>query len=226
MIVVDRIEANAAHTVANIRSEGGDAASACADVTSEGDVMAVVEDAKSFTGRIDVLHNNVGSTLMGLPPDLTLADWNKSMATNLGSVFLTCKYVLPVMASQRSGAIVNISSLASLRDTGYPYPAYSASKSAVNQLTVTLALQYARHGIRVNAVAPGFIDSALIYREISSQYSSPEAMRRAREERSPTGRMGTPWDVANASLFLASDAAQFINGVVLPVDGGQHMRSL
>lgn len=78
----------------------------------------------------------------------------------------------------------------------------------------------------MNAVAPGFIDSALIYREISSQYSSPEAMRRAREERSPTGRMGTPWDVANASLFLASDAAQFINGVVLPVDGGQHMRSL
>jgi NAD(P)-dependent dehydrogenase (short-subunit alcohol dehydrogenase family) len=226
VFVVDRVEAAARRTVSQIGSEGGAASFLLADVTIEDQVQAAVAEVLAAAGRIDVLHNNVGSTLMGLPPELDLAQWNSALAVNLSSVFLSCKYVLPVMTAQRSGAIINISSLASLRDTGYPYPAYSAAKGAVNQLTVALALQYAREGIRVNAIAPGYIDSPLIYREISSQYSSVEEMRRERDAHSPTGRMGTPWDVAEASLFLASDAASFINGVVLPVDGGQHMRSL
>ncbi|MEO7006010.1 MAG: SDR family oxidoreductase, partial [Terrimesophilobacter sp.] len=174
-------------------------------------------------GTIDVLHNNVGSTLLGLPPELSLEQWNDAIAVNLNSVFLTCKFVLPVMERQHHGAIVNISSLASMRFTGYRYPAYSAAKAAVNHLTSTLALHYARSGIRINAVVPGLIDSPMIYRKISSEYASVEEMIQARNETSPSGKMGTPWDVAEAALFLASDAASFINGVVLPVDGGQNM---
>ncbi|WP_344097312.1 SDR family NAD(P)-dependent oxidoreductase [Microbacterium deminutum] len=225
VVVVDRIEASARSAVEQILADGGTALAICSDVTSEDDVRRVVTSTVAQFGTIDVLHNNVGTTQMGLPPDLELDDWNSSMAINLGSVFLSCKYVLPVMVEQGHGAIVNISSLAALRDTGYPYPAYSAAKAAVNQLTVTLALQYARHGIRVNAVAPGIIDSPFIYREISSQYETVEEMVRARNEMTPNGKMGTPWDVAEASLFLASDAAGFISGVILPVDGGQHMRA-
>lgn len=119
------------------------------------------------------------------------------------------------------GAIVNISSLAALRWTGYPYFAYYAAKAAVNQATVALALQYASRGIRANAVVPGAIDTPLIYKQIAGQYRSIEELRATRAKAVPMGRMGTAWDVANAALFLASSDAGFINGVCLPVDGGQ-----
>jgi NAD(P)-dependent dehydrogenase (short-subunit alcohol dehydrogenase family) len=147
--------------------------------------------------------------------------WARSLDINLGSVYRTCKAVLPHMVRQGRGAIVNISSLASIRWTGYPYFAYYAAKAAVNQATVAIAMQYARHGIRANAILPGAVDTPLIYREISSQYGSIEEMRAARDRAVPTGKMGTAWDIANAAVFLASDEASFITGVCLPVDGGQ-----
>ena len=125
------------------------------------------------------------------------------------------------MQAQRSGVIINISSLASIRWSGYPYFAYYASKAAVNQATVAIAMQYARDGIRANAILPGAIDTPLIYKQISSQYSSVEEMREARNRAIPTGKMGTAWDIAYAAVFLASDEAAFITGVCLPVDGGQ-----
>jgi NAD(P)-dependent dehydrogenase (short-subunit alcohol dehydrogenase family) len=125
------------------------------------------------------------------------------------------------MLRQGGGAIVNISSLAAIRWTGYPYFAYYATKAAVNQATVALAMQYARQGIRANCIMPGLIDTPLIYRQISGQYASVEEMIAARNAAVPVGRMGTAWDVANAAVFLASDEAQFITGVCLPVDGGQ-----
>jgi hypothetical protein len=147
--------------------------------------------------------------------------WNRSLDINLGSVYRTSKAVLPHMIQQGRGAIINISSLAAIRWAGYPYFAYYAAKAAVNQATVALAMQYARHGIRANAILPGAIDTPLIYREISSQYRSIEEMRTARDQAIPTGKMGTAWDIANAAVFLASDEAAFITGVCLPVDGGQ-----
>ena len=175
---------------------------------------------KAF-GRIDILHNNVGTTLMGGPVDIDEAAWHRSMDINVGSVYRTSKAVLPQMIKQGSGVIINISSLAAIRWAGYPYFAYYAAKAAVNQATVAIALQYARHGIRANAILPGAIDTPLIYREISSQYGSVEEMRAARDRAVPTGKMGTAWDIAHAAVFLASDEASFINGVCLPVDGGQ-----
>ncbi|VVD95784.1 SDR family NAD(P)-dependent oxidoreductase [Pandoraea terrigena] len=204
-----------------ITQADGTALAVRADVTDSASVARAVAETLSRLGRIDVLHNNVGVTHMGGPVELDEATWHLAIELNLGSVYRTAKAVLPHMIERGSGVIINISSLASLGWTGYPYFAYSASKAAVNQATVSMAMQYARHGIRANCVLPGAIHTPLIYTQIASQYSSVEAMIEARNQMVPMGRMGDPWDVANAAVFLASDQARFITGVGLPVDGGQ-----
>lgn len=221
VVAIDRVEEAARETAVCIEEEGFRSLAVQADVTNAGSVAAAVEQAIQSFGRIDILHNNVGTTAMGGPVELDEETWQRSVDINLGSVYRTCKAVLPHMLKQRRGAIVNISSLAAIRWTGYPYFAYYATKAAVNQATVALAMQYARHGIRANAILPGAVDTPLIYREISSQYASVEEMRAARDKAIPTGKMGTAWDIANAAVFLASDEAAFITGVCLPVDGGQ-----
>lgn len=207
-----------------ILREGGICKVGIADITNSEQVTSVVADTIKEFGKIDILHNNVGITKMGDLVDLNEQDWNVSLNINLTSVFLTMKHVIPHMLENGGGSIINISSLASIRYTGYPYPAYNASKAAVNQLTSSVALQYADKGIRVNAILPGVIDTPLIYKQISGEYESVEEMVKERNAVSPMGRMGTAWDIANASVFLASDDANFITGVCLPVDGGQSIR--
>lgn len=221
VVAIDLDEAAASETADIIRAEGHEGLAVAADVTDIASVRHAVEAAVARFGQIDILHNNVGVTHMGGPVDLDEATFQRALDLNIGSVFRTAKAVLPHMIARKSGAIVNISSLAAIRWTGYPYFAYYASKAAVNQATVALALQHAKDGIRANCVMPGLIDTPLIYRQISSQYPSPEAMVAARAAAVPMGRMGSAWDVANAALFLASDEARFITGVCLPVDGGQ-----
>lgn len=220
---IDRDEAAARETAEAIAGEGGQAIAISADVTDLASVTAAVDEAVAAFGSISILHNNVGVTHMGGPPDLSEEDFQASIDLNLGSVYRTAKAVLPHMIAAGSGAIVNISSLAGLRYAGYPYFAYSATKAAVNHATVALAIQYAPHGIRANCVAPGLIDTPMIYKQISGQYASTEAMVAARNAAVPGGRMGDAFDIAHAALFLASDEAKFINGVCLPVDGGQSM---
>jgi NAD(P)-dependent dehydrogenase (short-subunit alcohol dehydrogenase family) len=226
VIAVDMNLNAAAETVAIITGEGGKAEAYPCDITQEIDVRRVVEAVMSTHGRIDILHNNVGSTKMGGPPDLSLEDWHRQIDINLTGAFLACKYVIPVMQRQKKGVITNISSTAALRYTGYPYSSYYAAKGGVNQFTVGMALQYAADGIRCNAILPGLMDTPLIHQQISGQYASPEAMMQARHAASPTGRMGTGWDVANAAVFLASDEAGYINAVCLPVDGGLTARCM
>ncbi|MBH2008365.1 MAG: SDR family oxidoreductase [Xanthomonadaceae bacterium] len=221
VIAVDQVEKAAQETVELIQGEQGEALAVQADVTSMGAVEAAVEQAIATFGRIDILHNNVGITAMGGAQELDEATWHRSLDINVGSVYRTCKAVLPHMISQGHGAIVNISSLASIRWTGYPYFAYYTAKAAVNQATVAVALQHARQGIRANAILVGAVDTPLIYREIASQYGSVEEMQAARNKAIPLGKMGSAWDIANAAVFLASDEAAFITGVCLPVDGGQ-----
>jgi len=221
VVAVDRNLQAAQATADCIQSENGHSLALCADITDSESVQAAVAQTVQSWGRIDILHNNVGMTLMGGPVEITEEDWQRAIDINLGSIYRTAKATLPHMLEQGSGVIINISSLASIRWAGYPYFAYYAAKAAVNQATVALALQYASRGIRANAILPGLIDTPLIYREISGQYESVEAMRAARNKAVPTGRMGTAWDIANAAVFLASDQAGFINGVCLPVDGGQ-----
>ena len=220
VMAVDVNLAAAEETASIIAGEGGRSEAFVCDVTNEAAVRSLVETIMARHGRIDILHNNVGTTKMGGPPDISLDDWHRQLDINVTGAFLACKFVIPIMQAQKKGVITNISSAAGLRYTGYPYASYYAAKGAVNQFTVGLALQYARDGIRCNAILPGLMDTPLIHQQITGQYADTEAMMAARHAASPTGRMGTGWDIANAAVFLASDEAAYINAVCLPVDGG------
>jgi NAD(P)-dependent dehydrogenase (short-subunit alcohol dehydrogenase family) len=220
VVAVDRILDAAQETAAIIASEGNEGLALAADVTSSADIATVTATVARRYGRIDILHNNVGITEMGDPIEATAESWDRVMAVNLKSVFLTCKHVLPVMKAQRRGVIVNISSIAAAVVNDYPYFSYYASKSGLNHLTRALAVHYAPFGIRANAIMPGVMDTPLIYQQIAGQYADKEAMVRARNAMSPMGFMGDAFDVARAALFLASDDARYITGVCLAVDGG------
>ncbi len=224
VVAVDR-DLVAAETTRDLaRAEGLTCEALAADVTRSDSVARAVADTMRLHGRIDVLHNNVGYAGMGGPIELLEAEWDRLLDLNLKGVFLACKHVLPVMLQQGKGAIVNISSIAAIRWTGYPYAAYYAAKAGVNQLTVSLAMQYAAQGIRANAIMPGMMNTPLIHQQIAGQYASADDMVRARDAACPMGRMGTGWDVAHAAVFLASDQAAYITGVCLPVDGGISLR--
>lgn len=204
-----------------IRAEGGTCEAFQADVTVSQSVQAVTEAVVGAFGRIDVLHNNVGITKMGDVVEASEDSWRSVIDTNLTGVFLTCKHVLPVMLAQNSGAIVNISSLASIQINSYPYMSYYAAKAGLNHFTRALAVQYAPKGIRANAVLPGVMNTPLIHKQISGQFVDTKAMMTARHAASPMGRMGDAWDVARAAVFLACDESNYITGVCLPVDGGK-----
>jgi|TARA_B100000315_G_scaffold232148_1_gene244097 NAD(P)-dependent dehydrogenase (short-subunit alcohol dehydrogenase family) len=205
-----------------IEQEGETCLALKADVTQADDIKAVVAETLSVHDRIDILHNNVGIGDMGNPVDLSEADWDRVHAVNLKSVFLICKHVLPTMIQQNSGVITNISSVASLRVRSAELIAYNVTKAGLNHLTRTLAAGYADKGIRANAILPGLMNTPMIYqiKELTAQFESEEAMVNARDAQSPTGKMGDAWDIAHAAVFLASDEAKYINGVILPVDGG------
>ncbi len=225
VVCVDINPDAAAETVGIIQGEGGRASAASCDVTRSETIRAVVDEVVAAHGRIDILHNNVGYATMGGPIELDEASWHRTLDLNVTSCFLTCKHVLPHMLARRSGAIVNVSSIAAVRYTGYPYAAYYAAKAAVNNFTMGLALQYARDGIRVNAIMPGLMNTPLIFQQISGQYATADDMVAARDAACPTGKMGTAWDVAKAAMFLASDDAAYITGVSLAVDGGLSCRA-
>lgn len=225
MVAVDQNEEAAAVTARIIEGEGGAALHVAADVTRLAEVERAVAAAMERFGRIDILHNNVGITSQGGPVETSEEVWDRVMAVNVKSMFLTCKCALPIMEQQGRGAIVNISSLASIRWTGYNYSAYYASKGAVNQFTKGLAIAYAAKGIRANCILPGLMDTPHIYQHIAGFYGAREEMVAARHAASPTGRMGDAWDIANAAVFLASEDAKYINGIELVVDGGMHVRA-
>lgn len=224
VVAIDLTREAAAATGDLIAAEGLQAIAVGADATRLADVQLAVAAALEAYGRVDVLHNNVGITSQGGPVETSEEVWDRVMTVNVKSMFLTCKTVLPLFEAQRSGAIVNIGALGGVRWTGYAYCAYAASKGAVNSFTQSVALQYAGLGIRANCILPGVMDTPHIYQQISGFYASRDEMVAARNKLSPTGRMGDGWDVAHAAVFLASDAARFINGVELMVDGGMHAR--
>lgn len=212
----------AEETVAIIRGEGGTAEACRADVSQAAEVEAMVARCLEVFGRIDVLDNNVGILEVGGPVEASEESWDRVLDVNLKSMFLTCKQVLPVMLRQGGGAIVNIASIAGIRDTGVPYISYATSKGAVLPFTRSVALQYARDGIRANAVVPGLLNTPMIVEPLKEAYAGGdvEEMIRKRDAQCPTGKMGDAWDVAYAALFLASDEAKYITGTELLVDGG------
>jgi NAD(P)-dependent dehydrogenase (short-subunit alcohol dehydrogenase family) len=225
VLLVDRDFASARETEERIRAEGGEAAAFEADVTRGADCRAMAEACVARFGRIDVLHNNVGiGDGDGGPTHLSEETWDRIHAVNLKSMFLTCKHVLPQMRAQRSGVVLNVSSIASICSVGLL--AYKTSKAGVNALTQSLAIGNARYGIRVNAILPGLMNTPMAIEGISrARGIAKEALVRERDAQVPLGaKMGTAWDVAHAALFLASEEAKFITGVLLPVDGGQSAR--
>lgn len=206
-----------------IASEGGECVSHTADVSKSADVRTFVQRCADTCGRIDILLNNVGILAVGGPEETSEETWDRHIEVNVKSMFLTCKYVLPIMRQQpRGGVIVNISSIASIRYTGYPSVAYNASKGAVNQLTQNIAVQYAGKGIRANCVLPGLMNTPMVREPLQNAYGpgGVETMIRERDAQVPLGKMGDAWDVAYAALFLASDEAKYITGTQLVVDGG------
>jgi NAD(P)-dependent dehydrogenase (short-subunit alcohol dehydrogenase family) len=222
VVVLDIDPVAAKNTVDLVLAEGGRAEILTADVTDSPGLKVAIDSLVARLGRLDILMNNVGITRMGGLEGESEESWCEVLEHNLSSVFYACKHVLPYMLKQGKGSIVNTSSLAAIRFTGYPYSSYYASKGGLNQLTAGIAAQYASKGIRANAVMPGLINTPLIYRQIGGQYSSTQAMVEARDKLSPTGKMGSAWDVAHAAVFLASDESLYVNGVCLPVDGGLH----
>lgn len=226
VLCVDRDLASADATVQMIVKEGGVASAFRADITREADCKALVDEAVARLGRLDILHNNVGIGIGDASiTRLEEADWERILAVNLKGMWLTLKHALPAMRAQPSGgAIVNISSLAAVAPAGII--AYEVSKAGVNKLTTSTAALNARHNIRCNAIMPGLMDTPMAIEAIAkARDESVEAVRAARDARVPLGgRMGTAWDVAYAALFLASDEAKFITGVVMAVDGGASVR--
>jgi NAD(P)-dependent dehydrogenase (short-subunit alcohol dehydrogenase family) len=220
VVAIDLDLAAAEATRDAIGGEGGEAMALAADVIDSAAVAATVEATMRRYGRIDILHNNVGINEKGGPVELEEEVWDRVMDVNVKSMFLTCKHVLPVMEAQESGAIINISSIAGIRGTGQNFVSYAASKAAVNHFTRAVAMQYAAKNIRANVILPGLMDTPRIYRHMIAHFSSVEEMRRKRAEAVPMKRMGDAWDIAWASVFLASDEARYITGVELCVDGG------
>ncbi|GAA2296623.1 glucose 1-dehydrogenase [Nonomuraea roseoviolacea subsp. roseoviolacea] len=224
VICADVDHASARETVRLIGAEDGAAYAAELDVTKEAQVRALVEAVIEEHGRIDVLDNNVGIGTVGGVTDLDEADWDRVLAVNVKGAYLTMKHVIPRMVEQGGGSIVNISSIAGIRWNGVPYANYYASKAALNHLTRMTAREFAARQVRVNAVLPGLMKTPMVALAsgLADAYDSPdtEAMWAKRDAQVPMGHMGTPWDVAEAALFLAGDRSKYITGIELIVDGG------
>ncbi len=217
LVLVDR-DADALAETARLAGGGVEVV---ADIGGDDGPDAAVAAALEAHGRLDVLHNNVGIGAGDGPPHhLDDEAYDRIMGVNLRAMWRTCRAAVPVLRRSEHGAIVNISSLAAIASAGN-LTAYKLSKAGVNALTQNLAITNARHGLRANAVMPGFIDTPMAVDAVAAALGTGrEDVASPRAAHVPLGRQGTAWDVANASLFLASDEAAFITGAVLPVDGG------
>ncbi len=225
LLLVDRDEASLEETAEMVRVEGAEVRTAMADVAADDGPDRIVSAAVDAYGRIDILHNNVGIGAGDAPPHrLTDEVYDRIMDVNLRALWRTCRAAVPVLRAGGNGAIVNVSSLAAIAAAG-TLTAYKLSKAGVNALTHSLAITNAKHGVRANAIMPGYIDTPMgVDAAAAALGTDRESYASARAAAVPLGRQGTAWDVANAALFLASDEAAFITGVVLAVDGGQAAR--
>jgi NAD(P)-dependent dehydrogenase (short-subunit alcohol dehydrogenase family) len=228
ILAVDRDLASAEETAALAAKDGGECVAFQADVTREATLLAAMQEAMRRWGRLDILHNNVGVSVGGgdKPLDeLTEEAYDRVSAINLRGTIMACKHALPIMRRQRSGAIVNISSVAAFENT-YPLVTYKVTKAGMVAFTQQLALQNAVYGIRANCILPGLMDTPMAVDTRARTWGKTRAEVAAmRDAKVPLRRrMGSAWDVANAALFLASDEASFITGVTLPVDGGASVR--
>lgn len=225
VVVADRDLDSASETATMITDEGGESVAAQLDVTANDDHAALVAQIAEKHQRIDILHNNVGVSIAGGDADALELDpdsFDRLWQVNVKGMWLAARHVIPVMRTKGSGSIVNISSMAVRH--AYPFVGYKTTKTAILGLTENLASTNAAHGIRVNSILPGLMNTPMAIENRVTETTSRDEVITSRNRRVPLGRqMGTAWDVANASLFLHSNEARFITGVHLHVDGGMNL---
>ena len=215
LLLVGRDAAKTGRAVAEIAALGAEAHGAAADVTVEADCRAFAEVALQRHGRIDILVNNAGTNWRKPPEAYSLEEWRALIDANLTSAFLASMAVFPAMQRQGAGKIVNIGSMTSIFGASFAAP-YSASKGGVVQFTKACATAWAQHGIQVNAILPGWIDTELTQQ---GRVEVPGLNERV-VARTPAGRWGNPGDFAGIAVFLASKASDFVSGAAITVDGG------
>ena len=216
VVVADVVVEGGEETVGMVKTAGGEALFVKADVSQAAEVEALINKTLATYGRLDCAHNNAGiEGAVATTAECTEENWDRIIAINLKGVWLCMKYEIPQMLKQGSGAIVNTASGAGL--VGIPRAgAYVASKHGVVGLTKTAALEYAKAGIRVNAVCPGVIDTPMVQRITSRGPHLVERMAAGE----PVGRLGKPQEIAEAVVWLCSEAASFVTGHAMAVDGG------
>lgn len=212
VLLVDITEERAAETMEMIQAEGGVASTIQADVTSAADCERMVETCVERYGRLDILDNNVGISRRGTVVEVSEEDWDHIMAVNVKTIVMASKFAIPRMIEAGGGSIINISSIAGLR--AHSSTPYTASKAAVIGLTISMAADHGPDGIRTNCIAPGLVYTPMVAPRMDDD------LRQVRSSSAPLRTEGTAWDIGNAALFLASDEARWINGVILPVDAG------
>ncbi len=226
VLAVDSDGGRVDETLARARDHGGVIQARRCDVTDAADVAAMVDACIAAFGRVDILVNNVGGSAPGGPVELSEQGWDAQLDLNVKSVFLTCKAVLPHMAAQGGGAIVNTASTSGIRWTGSAQVGYASAKAAVIQFSRVVAVQYAPQRVRVNTVVPGQMHTPMVEARLAGQRAGGDvaALLRTRQARIPLGFMGDGRDTAHAALFLASDEARFVTGTEIVVDGGMSAR--
>ncbi|HZT44438.1 MAG TPA: glucose 1-dehydrogenase [Chthonomonadaceae bacterium] len=216
--VVDRNAETGRETVERITREGGKAIFIHADVSQTDAVQRMFQETLAGFGKLNILFNNAGIVVQGRVEDTSEAEWDEQIATTLTSVFLCCKYGIPILRAQGGGVIINMSSVTGVMGV-VNRAAYSAAKGGVAALTRAIALDHAQEQIRAVFLAPATIETPSLQERIRTA-PDPVAARKAFEARQPIGRIGKPEDVAYAALYLASDEAAFVTGCGLAVDGG------
>ncbi|MGC8877612.1 MAG: SDR family NAD(P)-dependent oxidoreductase [Anaerolineae bacterium] len=215
VVVADFNEKAGQETAAAIRQSGGEAIFVQVDVSDSAQVQRLVDITLQTYSGVDILVNNAGILLFGTALDTSEQDWERVIAINLTGTFLVSKAVLPHMIARGGGSIVNLTSSTGAHDAAANTVAYVASKGGVALLTRAMAIDHAKHNVRVNAVAPGPTDTPMLRDAMSPEQLSAFAAT------FPMGRLGRPEELARAILFLASDEASFVTGAILAVDGGQ-----
>lgn len=212
VLLVDLFEDRALETHRIIQEEGGESAVFEADLSKENSARQMVEYAVKTFGRLDILHNNVGIGIPGSILEMTEADWDRILAVNVKSLAFSSKYAILEMKESGGGSIINISSIAAMRCLRVA--AYALTKGGIIALTRTMAVQHAKDNIRVNCIAPGTVYTPMVAEGLTDEG------RALRRDSVPLGTEGTAWDIGWAAVYLASDEARWVTGVVLPVDGG------
>ena len=214
LVILGRDEAKNAAVVEEARALGRRAIGVACDVRERGQIEAAFAIAESEFGRLDILVNNAGIAAGGRPEEIPTETWDAVLGTNLTAMFHACQVAYPFLAASEHGKVINIGSEYSLFGAAGVLP-YSASKGGVVQLTKSLAVAWARDGIQVNCIVPGWIRT-----EMTAGVQANERNYNRIVERTPARRFGEPEELAGAAVFLASEASDFVTGVVLPVDGG------